>query len=87
MTDWDVSQRYTPAQRFLLRTRPSLTEAVYLHAYPELLPHWQGPTNPVEARIADDVMTALGAVLYAHPNWYLARKIARAAQNVRRMPE
>jgi hypothetical protein len=71
MTDWDVSQRYTPAQRFLLRTRPSLTEAVYLHAYPELLPHWQGPVDPHQARIADNAMADLGGVLLNQAEWEL----------------
>ena len=71
MTDWDVSQRYTPAQRFLLRTRPSLTECVYLHAYPELLPHWQGPVDPHQAHIADRIMCDLGRVLYLQNSWEL----------------
>jgi hypothetical protein len=86
MTDWDVSQRYTPAQRFLLRRRPSLQEAELLNNEPWLQPWWEGPTDIHQAVICDAVMVAFGEFLakrQADRN-YAFSKIMNAAQRVRK---
>lgn len=65
----DPSELWDNRRGPLMMRRPGLMEAIYLNAYPELLPHWQGPVSPHEARIADDAMAQLGAVMQAQADW------------------